>query len=303
MKTRRIDPQEIPWLARIVESPITTGIVTAAILVAAVLIGLETYPSVVAAHGTLLHTLDAIVLGIFVVEVIVKMARHGRRPWMYFRDPWNVFDFIIVAVCLLPLHTQYAAVLRLARIMRVMRLMSALPQLQLLVGALIKSIPSMGYVGVLLLMHFYIYAVMGVFLFRDNDPVHFRDLPTSMLSLFRVVTLEDWTDIMYIQMYGSDVYAYDNITHLETAPQSRPLLGALYFVSFVMFGTMIMLNLFIGVILNSMNEEQAQRERESLDERLASGAHVRVSDEIRLIEQQLQTLTHSVKMLRIRCDA
>jgi voltage-gated sodium channel len=174
--------------------------------------------------------------------------------------------------------------------------------LQLLVGALIKSIPSMGYVGVLLLMHFYVYAVTGVFLFRDNDPVHFRDLPTSMLSLFRVVTLEDWTDIMYIQMYGSDVYAYDNFTDLPNTPSARPVVGALYFVSFVMFGTMIMLNLFIGVILNSMNEEQAQRERERLDERLAAGTSLSVSDEIRLIEHQLQELAQSIKLLRVRCD-
>ena len=193
-------------LGRFVDSaPFQHGVL-AVIVMAAVLVGLETSRDLVARHGALLHGLDKVVLGIFILEAALKIGRHGRRWYRYFTDPWNVFDFLIVVVCLLPVGGQYAAVLRLARVLRALRLVTAVPRLQLLVSSLLKSIPSLGYVGLLLTVLFYVYAVMGIFLFRGNDPVHFQDLSTSLLTLFRVVTLEDWTDVMYIQMYGSDAY-------------------------------------------------------------------------------------------------
>ena len=132
--------------------------------------------------------MDQVILWIFVVEIVIKMGAEGKQPWRYFADPWNVFDFIIVAVCFLPINAEYAAVLRLLRLLRVLKLVRALPRLQILVGALLKSIPSMGYVSLLLLMLFYVYACAAVILFGENDPVHFRNLPLAMLSLFRVVT-------------------------------------------------------------------------------------------------------------------
>ena len=219
----------VKFCEQVVESRWFQISVLAVIVIAAVIVGIETYPQIVDQHAGLLTALNRIVLWIFVVEAAMKMIRHGRHWYRYFFDPWNVFDFIIVAVCFLPVDASYAAVLRLARIMRALRLMTAMPQLQLIVGALIKSIPSMVYVGILLALNFYVYAVMGVFLFGENDPIHFRDLPTAMLSLFRVVTLEDWTDVMYIQMYGSDVYAYDNTTGIEPVSKAMPIIGAAYF--------------------------------------------------------------------------
>jgi len=249
-------------LQRIVKSsPFQNGVL-GLIVVAALLVGIETYPSLAGRYGGLFANLNAIILWAFVFEAAIKMLQHGARFWRYFRDPWNVFDFIIVLVCFLPIHAEYAAVLRLARVVRTLRLVTALPRLQLLVNALLKSIPSMGYVGLLLVLAFYVYGVLGVFLFRDNDPVHFRDLQTSMLSMFRVATLEDWTDVMYLQMHGSATYAYDNYSDWPVTSQAQPVVGALFFVSFVLFVTMIMMNLFIGVILNSMNEVQADRNEE-----------------------------------------
>lgn len=124
-----------------------------------------------------------------------------------------------------------------------------------LVNTLLKSIPSIGYIGILLSVIFYIYATMGVFLFRYNDPVHFGNLQLSLLSLFRIVTLEDWTDIMYINMYGCDhaIWGYGAQAGC-TNPTAFGFGAVLYFVSFVLMGTMIVLNLFIGVIMNSMDE-------------------------------------------------
>ncbi|QDU71710.1 ion transporter [Mucisphaera calidilacus] len=230
------------------------------ILVAAVIVGLETYPEVMARYGDLIHTIDWVIITLFALEAILKMAQHGRHWYRYFYDPWNVFDFSIVVVCLLPVGGHAAAITRLVRVLRALRLISTLPKLQLLVEALLRSVPSMVYVGVLLVILFYIYAVMGVFAFRENDPVHFGNLQLALLSLFRIVTLEDWTDIMYIQMYGSDVFAIDNPAAQPEQPSAQPMLAVVYFVSFVLFGTMIMLNLFIGVIITSMEEAQAEAE-------------------------------------------
>lgn len=114
------------FLKGIAGSPRFQNFITGVILLAGVVVGIETYPSVVDAYGTALHLLDKVILAIFVVEVVVKMGAEGHRPWRYFLDPWNVFDFVIVAVCFLPVDAQYLAVLRLARLMRVLKLVRAL---------------------------------------------------------------------------------------------------------------------------------------------------------------------------------
>lgn len=291
-------------IGRIVASAWFQNTILLLILLAAVLVGIETYPSMMAQYGTLLKTLDKIVLWLFVVEAALKMAQHGKNWHRYFRDPWNVFDFSIVVVCFLPVNAQYAAVLRLARILRALRLVSVVPQLQLIVGSLIKSLPSMMYVSILLMLMFYVYAVMGVFLWAGNDPVHFRDLQTSMLSLFRVVTLEDWTDIMYIQMYGSDRYPFSPGDRATYAGQfnsvASPVIGAIYFVSFVLMGTMIMLNLFIGVIIQSMEEAQDEQAADDREKHLAESGHLTVGDELLLLEKELEALQRRVRTLKDR---
>lgn len=232
--------------------------VTLVILFAGVVVGTQTYPSMMEKYGGLLSTLDSIILGVFVVEIVIKIGAEGGRPWRYFTDPWNVFDFLIVVLCFMPVNASFVTVLRLARILRVLKLVRALPKLQILVGALLRSIPSMGYVSLLLAMLFYLYAVSATFIFSANDPIHFEDLQISMLSLFRVVTLEDWTDIMYINMYGCDQYGYGGNEALCTAPAAAPVFAALFFVSFVLIGTMVIMNLFIGVIMTGMEEAQTE---------------------------------------------
>jgi|ETNmetMinimDraft_12_1059888.scaffolds.fasta_scaffold15153_5 voltage-gated sodium channel len=238
------------------------------IIFAGILVGIQTYERQVTHIAHILEQLDIIVLLIFTVEVFIKVFAEGTKPLNYFKDPWNIFDFSIVAVCYLAfvtpdLDASFIAVLRLARILRVFKLVTAIPKLQLLVGALLRSIPSMGYVGVLLFLLFYIYAAMAVFIYGDNDPVHFENLHLAMLSLFRVVTLEDWTDIMYINMYGCDQYGYDGIEELCTNPSASPIGAALFFVSFVLIGTMVIMNLFIGVIMTSMEEAKQEANQDT----------------------------------------
>ncbi|MCP5480558.1 MAG: ion transporter [Spirochaetales bacterium] len=269
-----------------------TNLITIVILIAGVLVGIETYPNMVAAYGGPLHVLDQIVLWIFVVEVVVKMLAEGNRPWRYFLDPWNVFDFSIVAAAFMPFGGSSVAVLRLARLLRVLKLVRALPKLQVLVTALLRSIPSMGYVSILLIMLFYVYAVAAVLFFGQNDPVHFKDLPLAMLSLFRAVTLEDWTDLMYINMYGCANYGYDGNPDLCTNSSAHPVGGAVFFVSFVLIGTMIILNLFIGVIMNGMDEARAEQLE---DERAAMIGHrPTVHENVLEIQKKMNELSELV---------
>ncbi|MDB4617484.1 ion transporter [Verrucomicrobiales bacterium] len=255
----------------LVASPLFNRFIIGVILLAGALVGIETHePTAVKYHG-LLQILDWGVLLIFILEIIIKVIALAPRPQDFFKDPWNVFDFVIVAVCLIPASGGFGPVLRLFRLLRVLRLLSAVPKLQLLVSALLKSLPSMLYVSVLLLLLFYVYAVAGVMFFADNDPVHFGHLGDALLSLFRIVTLEDWTDVMYLQIYGSDVYEGYNISEANLAanypefkPQAQPILATIYFVSFVLLGTMVMLNLVIGVIVNGMDDARVEAEIESI---------------------------------------
>jgi voltage-gated sodium channel len=278
------------------------------ILAAGVVVGMETYHGFHARHKSALHFADQLILWIFTVEIVLKMIAKLPKPWHFFKDNWNIFDFVIVAACFIPAGeaSAFVPVLRLVRILRVFRLVTALPRLQLIVGALLKAIPSMGYVVVLLSLHFYIFAAAAVFFFGANDPWHFGDLQRAMLSLFRAVTLEDWTDLMYIQMYGSDHYGYNpemdawatnhGFTRVSTA---TPLLGSLFFVGFVVSGAMIILNLFIGVIMNGMDEMRGEAETAELVKRREAG-NITVGDEIRLIDDKIDELRKSLQILNAR---
>ena len=258
---------------RVVEAPWFTGFIITVIVFAGILVGMETSAPLMTELGSTIEVLNNIVLYIFVAEILLKMTAAAPKPWRFFYDGWNVFDFLIVAVCFVPFGGGFAPVLRLFRLFRTLRLVSVIPRLQLIVSALLRCLPSMFYVSILLFLVFYIYAVAGTMLFGANDPVHFGGLWTSMLSLFRVVTLEDWTDVMYLQMFGSDVYeGYNQSVEGQTGvPKAQPFLGAFYFVSFVLVGTMIMLNLVIGVIINGMDEAQKEVADRRLHELLSQG--------------------------------
>ena len=244
-------------IGKVVNSRLFRYFILGVILAAAVIVGIETYPAFYQKHHSLLHAVDRLILIIFAIEITLKIVAQGNRPWDFFKDPWNVFDFIIVGVCFIPgIDTHFVAVLRLARVLRVFRVISIFPRLQILVNALLKSIPSMGYVIVLLALIFYIYAVIGSFLFGIKDPVHFGNLHDSMITLFKVLTLEGWTDIMNIQLYGTN----DPMAEYNSKPISY--VSVIYFVSFILLGAMIIMNLFIGVIMNSMQESHQEMERE-----------------------------------------
>ncbi|MEO1259899.1 MAG: ion transporter [Bacteroidota bacterium] len=274
-----------------------------AIIAAGIVVGIETNADKIPGWMPLLHGLDWIILWIFTLEAVVKILAEWPKPIRYFLDPWNIFDFLIVVVCWLAvflpnMEAGFVAAFRLARILRVLRLVHALPQLKLLVDAMLKSIPSMGYVGILLLLLFYIYGVMGFFLFGKNDPVHFGDLSTSIITLFQITTLEGWSDIMFLNVHGCN----DSFYGLEDGcpePKAFGIWALLYFISFVLIGTMIILNLFIGVIMNSMDEV---RNEQILEEKLkqSQGDPPNVEVEIENLQKQMDAIKDQLEFIAFR---
>jgi voltage-gated sodium channel len=273
------------------------------ILLAAVVVGIQTYKEFAQKYSSLLSILDGFILGVFILEAGIKILAEGKKPQNYFKNPWNVFDFLIVVACLLEpifdLGGEFLPVLRLARILRVLRLVTAIPKLQLLVTCLLKSLPSMFYVSILLFLLFYVYGTLAVFFYGENDPIHFRNLQSSILTLFRVVTLEDWTDVMYINMYGSDNYGYSakDFSKWTPTPSASPLGAAIFFVSFVLIGTMIVLNLVIGVIMNSMDESNREMAiKQELDRRKENPEAIR--DGLHDLHLKFEDLSNEMSVIK-----
>jgi len=264
---------------RIADSKLFHSAIIAVILFAGILAGVETNAALVERHGLVLRVLDATVLAVFIAEIALKLAAHGCRPLDYFRDGWNVFDFTIVALCVLPIGGPFAAVLRLVRVLRLLRLVTALPKLQLLVGALLKSLGSMGYVSVLLGLIFYIYAVAGVHLFGRQMPEDFGSMSVALMSLFQIITLDNWSDIF------------------NPAQAVAPIAAGVYFVSFILLGTMILLNLFIGIVMNSMSEMHAELDQQKEVVR-DPAKKCSVLSELTTLERQLDCVKSQLKSLR-----
>jgi len=216
------------------------------ILFNGVLIGLETSKEFVAQYDGWLQLGNNIILGIFIVEAALKITAVAPRIGRYFGDGWNLFDFTIVVLSLLPATGEFALIARLIRVLRVLRLVSAVPQLRLIVATLVRSIPSMGHVILLMSIIFYIYAVTGFHLFHEYDAKHWGTLGAALLSLFKIVTLEGWIEIMNVV--------------IEAQPWSW-----IYFVSFILIGTFVMLNLFIAVVINNLEASKTAELEELRD--------------------------------------
>jgi voltage-gated sodium channel len=232
---------------RIVNDTRFNAFIIAVILVNAVLVGLETSEFVLARHGAFLEFVNAVVIAIFVVEIAIRMVAYWPRPLAFFRDGWNVFDFVIVALSLLPAGGSFATVARLARLLRVVRLVSVLPELRLIVGTMLRSFGSMISIVVLLGLVVYVYAVLGYHLFGAVDPARWGELGTAVRTLFEALTLEGWLEF-------------------QAAVIGRVPLAWLFFASYILIAVFIVVNLFIAVILNNLEEVKAEQVAEDMDQ-------------------------------------
>ena len=256
---------------RITEAPAFDAGIVALIILNAVLLGFGTSPEINQAYGAWIDIGHNITLAIFIVEAILKMIAASPRVAGYFRDGWNVFDFLVIAFALIPATGQFAMIARLARLLRVLRLVSTISDLRLIVTALVRSIPSVGHVMLLMGIIVYIYAIIGYNLFGSHDPTNWGDLGVSLLTLFNIVTLEGWTDVMFKAM-------------------ELNALAWIYFVSFVVIGTFVVINLFIAIIINNLDEAKLERLRD-LERPVSREELLR---EIRATQDQLQRLERRI---------
>jgi voltage-gated sodium channel len=254
-------PREVPQdqgglpalCARIADSGWFQYGVVAVILLNAVVIGLETYDSVEDDYGDLLHVLNDVFLGIFTVEILIRLIAFGRRVPAFFREGWNVFDFIVVAVAYLPWVRESVTLLRIARLLRVTRLFSAMPGLRVVVLGLSRSVGPIVSLSALTFLLLYVYAIIGWAWFGDYDSANFGNLGRALLSCFQILTLEGWNEFLDKEM-------------------ARFEWAWVYFVSFVLIGTFVVLNLVIAIIVNSMDEVREIERRRAITELAAEAA-------------------------------
>ena len=230
-------------IAEFMESAVVRNTIIGVIIFNAIILGLETSTTVMSRFGGLLNVLDMICLWIFVVEIALKLYAHRLA---FFRNGWNVFDFIIVGIALAPASEGFS-VLRALRILRVMRVMSAAPSLRRVVEGFITALPGMGSVFMLMGIIFYIGAVIATKLFGADFPQWFGTLGRSGYSLFQIMTLESWS--MGIVRPVMEVYPY----------------AWGFFVPFILVTTFATVNLVVGLIVNSMQDAHSEEETERTD--------------------------------------
>jgi voltage-gated sodium channel len=263
------------WRERLhllLETPLAQRTIIGVILINAVILGLETAPQIAGSHGPLLGQLDRICLAIFVAELTLAILAMG--PVRFFRDPWRLFDFVVVGIALVP-ATGAFSILRSLRVLRILRLASASPRMRAVVTALLAAIPGLGSIVSLLLLLFYVAAVMTTKIFGPTFPEWFGSIGASMYTLFQVMTLESWSMGIVRPVLAEFPYAW------------------MFFIPFIMTATFTMLNLFIAVIVEAMQSQAsaAQAEQQHELERLAD-------EKERTLHRKIEGLSREIAELK-----
>lgn len=249
-------------LTKFVEASWFTKTIMTLIVINAMILGMETYPAITATYGPILKAVDYAILWVFVAEIVLKIAAYRLN---FLRDPWNIFDTLVIAIAFVPAQEAFS-VLRAIRVLRVLRLISIFPRLRRVLSGLVVAIPGIGSIGAILAIIFYVFAVMSTKLFGADHPELFGTLQASMFSLFQIMTLEGWGDMV------REV--------AETHSFAKP-----YFIIYILIATFTVLNLFIAVIVDAMQrEDQAEEKQEQ--------------DAIRRIEKELVHLHRKVDALK-----
>ena len=270
---------------KLAESPRFDAVMLVVIVLNALVLGAETYESVEREHGSLLHTLNDVFLGLFVIELAIRITAHVPQPQTFFRSGWNVFDFVVIAASFAPGLRENATLLRMLRLARVVRAVRLLPDLRVLVVAVGRSIPGVSSLAVMTLLLIYIYGMVGWVIFDEHDPENFGDVGQAMLTMFVLLTLENLPQ------------------YIDTGQELSGWTTA-FFVSYVLVASFLIFNLFIGIVINSMEEARRlehRREREA--ERLAAESSadpmddlvVRLEDRIDEVREALDELEEELK--------
>ncbi|MBA3033007.1 MAG: ion transporter [Gammaproteobacteria bacterium] len=259
-----------PRLRSFIEHPRVQGGIIALILINAALLGMETWPAAMAAAGGLILGLDQAILGVFVVEIAIRLYVHRRAFW---RDPWSVFDFAVVAIALMP-ATGPLAVLRALRVLRVLRLLTMVPSMRRVVGALLAAIPGLGSIAMVLMIIFYVFAVIATKLFAAEHPEWFGHIGRSLYTLFQVMTLESWSMGIARPVMENFPYAW------------------VFFVPFILVATFTMLNLFIAIIVSAMQSynEKEQAETVAAVEQAKEHIEADLHSEVRALRDEIREL-------------
>jgi len=267
-----------PRLRAFVEHPLTQNIILALILINAVTLGLETSPTLMAEHGAVIHLLDKAILSVFVVEIAARLFVHRLA---FFRDPWSVFDFAVIAIALVPATGQFS-ILRALRVLRVLRVLTLVPSMRRVVGALLAAIPGLGSIALVLMLIYYVFAVIATNLFAATHPEWFGDLGRSLYTLFQIMTLESWSMGIARPVMQSHPHAW------------------LFFISFILIATFTMLNLFIAIIVNAMQSYSEAEHRETVEAVAQVQAHIEddLRAEVRALRNELALLRAELSALR-----
>ena len=261
--------------ARLAASSRFQNAIIVVILANAVVLGVETFDEVMARYGETLRTLNAVFVTIFVLELVIRILGYGRRPWDFFRSGWNLFDFVIIAALFVPGIRENAALLRILRLLRVARLLRVLPDVQLLLRGAARAIRPATGLGILTFLLLFLYGMVGWVLFADVDPAAWGDIGVAMLSLFSILTLEGWT------------------TTFAVAFEAKPVMAVLFFLSFILIGTFVVLNLLLGIMIGSLEEVREE-------DRLRQGGDTAdLEGRIRDLREALDAVEHS---LRVRSE-
>jgi len=255
------------------------------IVLNAVILGLSTYDSIDEDVGSELVVINEICVGIFVIELVIRIVAYGRRPQDFFRDGWNVFDFVVITAAFVPGVRESTTLLRLARLLRIVRIVTVLPEFRVLVKGMARSLPPLGSIALIGVLLMYVYGMLGWILFHEGDPENWGTIGQSMLNLFVVLTLENWP------------------AYMEAAQEIYPW-AWIYFVSYVMLASFLLFNVLIAVVLTSMESARADDEREALAlRRELKQAEEAVRDEREELVEAMRTLRDAVDELEQRLEA
>ena len=270
-------------LQRLVDSNAFNTTIIAVIVANAVVLGLQTYPGIVDRYGWTLDVLNGVFLAVFVAELTLRIASYGRRPQDFFRSGWNIFDFVVIGAAFVPGVRESSTLLRLARLARVVRIVRLLPDIRVLFVGVLRSLPPLVSIALLTTVILFVYGMIGWLLFSEELPEEWGNIGDAMLTMFILLTLENFPAYME---RGMEVHPWSWI----------------FFVSFVLVAAFIVLNVLIGIVLNSLEEARELERRRALGIPTDGVPPAHVAERIAILRAALDELEQELAATHKRAE-